>query len=275
MGIKYTSDGKKVKEVGKLNKDQYIVQEIFVTESGDEIPSGENFVVDSLHDKPVISWKENKLKEIEERYDKQVKHYDKMIDNLNKRMELAQEKAREKIKCLSAFSKNANNEQLKTLEDYIAGKIKYFVKYCSYSPEIIHLPDNNIEYDCDTYSFGRTRINSMKLVSLFGGSDGRLDFRINTYKDGSGSWYECSYHKSYNGALKALQKYFDKLCKSKIENDTIPNLSNWKKINGFVISDSILHKEKEIKVKLLRKRLEDKLTELEKINIELNEIEKS
>src|SRR6476659_8101217 len=42
--IKYTDDGKKVMVVGKLNAQQTIVQEIFVS-AGQEIPSGENFVV--------------------------------------------------------------------------------------------------------------------------------------------------------------------------------------------------------------------------------------
>jgi len=45
MQTKYTNDGKKVGIVGKLNAEQTIVQEIFITESGQEIPSGENFVV--------------------------------------------------------------------------------------------------------------------------------------------------------------------------------------------------------------------------------------
>lgn len=49
--IKYTDDGKKVLVVGKLNAQQTIVQEIFVS-AGQEIPSGENFVVKSLHDAP-------------------------------------------------------------------------------------------------------------------------------------------------------------------------------------------------------------------------------
>jgi len=49
QNIKFTSDGKKVAVVGKLNAQETIVQEIFVS-NGNEIPSGENFVVKSLHD---------------------------------------------------------------------------------------------------------------------------------------------------------------------------------------------------------------------------------
>jgi 23S rRNA C2498 (ribose-2'-O)-methylase RlmM len=68
--LKYTSDGKKVSVIGKINQTEFIVQEIFVTESGDEIPSGENFTAKSLHDKPVISWKEKRIYEYELKYKK-------------------------------------------------------------------------------------------------------------------------------------------------------------------------------------------------------------
>ncbi len=63
--IKYTTDGKKVVIIGDLNQTDKIVQEIFVTENGDEIPQGERFVVRSLLDQPAKSWKETKLEELE------------------------------------------------------------------------------------------------------------------------------------------------------------------------------------------------------------------
>ena len=69
MEIKYTTDGKKVKVIGSLNNQQKIVQEIFITNDGSEIPSGENFVVTSLHEAPVESWKEKKLRELETNFD--------------------------------------------------------------------------------------------------------------------------------------------------------------------------------------------------------------
>lgn len=61
---KYTDDGKKVAVIGKLNAEQTIVQEVFVSQ-GQEFPSGENFVVKSLHDKPAESWKAKSLRELE------------------------------------------------------------------------------------------------------------------------------------------------------------------------------------------------------------------
>lgn len=65
MEKKYLSDGRKVVIVGKLNNQETIVQEIFVTNNGSEIPSGENFVVKSLHDEPIMSYQKKKEKELE------------------------------------------------------------------------------------------------------------------------------------------------------------------------------------------------------------------
>ena len=44
--FKYTTDNKKVIVVGKLNSQETIVQEIFISNDS-EIPSGEHFVVKS------------------------------------------------------------------------------------------------------------------------------------------------------------------------------------------------------------------------------------
>ena len=81
--IKYTTDGKKVVVLGNLNSQEKIVQEVFVVD-GSEIPSGEHFIVKSLHDATAISWKEKRLQEIEEKYDKTYKQknqeYEKMCD---------------------------------------------------------------------------------------------------------------------------------------------------------------------------------------------------
>lgn len=47
METKFLSDGRKVVVVGALNNQETIVQEVFVTQQGDEIPGGERFVVKS------------------------------------------------------------------------------------------------------------------------------------------------------------------------------------------------------------------------------------
>jgi len=90
MQTKYTNDGKKVGIVGKLNAEQTIVQEIFITESGQEIPSGENFVVTSLHDQPVKKWStfyEDQCKRAEKEYEYKLKRIEENNSRLYKQLE--------------------------------------------------------------------------------------------------------------------------------------------------------------------------------------------
>lgn len=61
------SDGRKVVVIGQLNTVESIVQEIFVTEQGDEIPNWSTLHnKKDLHDKPVISYKKKEEIKLEE-----------------------------------------------------------------------------------------------------------------------------------------------------------------------------------------------------------------
>ena len=84
MKAKYLSDGRKVVVIGQLNNVESIVQEIFVSESGDQIPSGEKFTTKSLHDEPVKPWKQKEAEKFEARYNKmqlEIKDIEKEISS--------------------------------------------------------------------------------------------------------------------------------------------------------------------------------------------------
>ncbi len=123
MEIKYTTDGKKVSVIGKLNNTETIVQEIFVTANGAEIPSGENFVVKSLHDQPVESWKEKQLRDLEARYCREKNELETRIKTQKRILENAVAKASLKADFLLDFANNSNETQIKTLKLVLSGKI--------------------------------------------------------------------------------------------------------------------------------------------------------
>ena len=80
-------------------------------------------------------------------------------------------------------------EPLRNIERFIAGEITHFVVVGeSYGGE--QNGDVGIETfeQAITQFSDRGRANGMKLMSLFGDSKGKLDFRINHYSEGSGSW---------------------------------------------------------------------------------------
>ena len=95
--VKYTTDGKKVKVIGQLNSKQIIVREIYV--DGDtEIPTGEDFIVTTLLDKPIPTWKEKHLKEINEEYENKKKEYERKQEILKKEYSDLLDKLSEKNK---------------------------------------------------------------------------------------------------------------------------------------------------------------------------------
>ncbi|MBP9870630.1 MAG: hypothetical protein KBC53_03920 [Nitrosomonas sp.] len=176
--IKYTSDGKKVSVIGQLNAQESIVQEIFVTQNGAEIPSGENFVVKSLHDAPAVSWKEKELEKLEKRYKTESEEWGRrtaaMRDTCNKEYSL-----------LSAIIKSTrltrlawDHECLKQMELFLTGQVKFLV--------LVEYGNYKISEFSEAISEIGDRDNNIRLITLFGRSDGALDWKLNHYRDGSG-----------------------------------------------------------------------------------------
>ena len=83
----------------------------------------------------------------------------------------------------------AKHEQLATLDHFLSGAITHVVMKAGYGSgfKIVPFADALKVPEDDRYS---RREAEMKLVSLFGSSGGDLSWRINTYRDGSGSCVE-------------------------------------------------------------------------------------
>ncbi len=213
MDMKYTKDGKKVVVVGKINSETWIVQEIFM--SGEqEIPTGENFTVNTLLDEPMETWETRNIKKLEETKQRLEASIEKLGKkqvkvNVNSQFVRLINRALEKYEGIDVG-------QLSTLLEFVTGQITHVIinQYKGY--EILTLEDAIGDKE-DRYD--RLSCNGLKLVSLFGctkdggrkhleyDSDFRLDWRINQYRDGSGSWttvYPC---RSYEEAVEKLDGF--------------------------------------------------------------------
>jgi hypothetical protein len=199
--IKYTTDGKKVAIVGKLNNTETIVQEIYVSD-GNEIPAGENFIVKTLLDKPAVSWKEKNLADLEARYQSEKADIERRTKGLKEALRAQIPILRGKIKNLQGFCSSATAKELERLESFLAGEYKYMVKLC-YHSQILAFDDSVAaveRYESDT---------GIKLLSLFGKSDGSLSWRLSQYRDGSGSSSEFHPAKTLEEAKELLNNYID------------------------------------------------------------------
>jgi len=175
MDVKYTSDGKKVVVVGQLNTQETIVQEVFCKSDGAEIPSGQNFVVKSLHDEPVVSWQEKRKKDIDEAYERARAAYEREEKSLRL-------KYREELMVLRSLTKKTKEYQKlgdlgETITKFMAGEITHLVvkEYGDYA--ITEFGSSIAENDFE----------EIKLLTLFGGTKQGLQWRLNHYRDGSGS----------------------------------------------------------------------------------------
>lgn len=261
--IKYTNDGKKVLIVGKLNSQETIVQEIFVS-AGQEIPSGENFVVKSLHDAPAESWKEKNLRELEARYESDRKKLQTQIDDQERRLCLERDKAKLQTSALLQFVKNSDESQLETLKNFMAGQITHlFVS--GYSPEIISWMDSDKVYDADSF-YHHARLDGIKLVSLMGKSDGDLSYRLHEYRDGSGGCGKTIYPTtSYEAALAMAQAQLDEDGEAYVSGGSqYLNVETWRKIEGIVIPPAVIERYEMLadaqrvdRIEKLRKELAD------------------
>jgi hypothetical protein len=204
---KYTSDGRKVLVVGKLNATEHIVQEIFVAANGQEIASGENFVVKGLHDAPVESWKTKDLREREERYERDKAELERRSKETHRRLESAIAKAKLRASALLEFAEHSEDAQVQRLRAFLAGEITHL--FIDGSDKAVSTWDSDTMFQVDN-EYGRSKIEAIKLVSLLGRSDGRLDYKLHRYYDGSGR-DECTIVpcRSYEEALAEAQKALD------------------------------------------------------------------
>lgn len=236
--IKYTSDGKKVLVVGKLNAEQTIVQEIFVS-AGQEIPSGENFVVKSLHDAPAESWKEKNLRELEQRYETSRKKWEDDIEQQGHRLKMIRDKAKHHADALFKFVDKADSESLTLLKKVMSGQITH-IYVGGYSPEILEWDGGICEEERE---YGRVEIKGIKLLSLYGYSDGDLEYRLHTYRDGSGGSQQIFPVCSYAEALKLAQAECDEqVAAYLIDKRGSFYLHDWQKIEGIVIPPAAIEK---------------------------------
>jgi exonuclease VII large subunit len=257
--IKYTTDNKKVIVVGKLNAQDTIVQEIFIS-NGSEIPSGENFVVKSLHDTPVISWKEKTLKELEERYELNKKKYESLIseqikknDNISKRLKAIYSN---QIKVCESLEQN---KELGLLGDFMAGNIKWILKV-GYSLEMI-------EWDkIDSMKDDWGQFEALKLVSLFGRTDGSFMYKLSNYSDGSGRSDEIEIFKDYESCLARLKEKI--LSKEKYNPYDLEASNKY----GFQLDETKLNAYKGELIKQIEKSIDAKKEELNKLELQLKSI---
>lgn len=222
MEYKFLSDGRKVAIVGQINSTEYVVQEIFITADGDEMPSGEKFTTKSLHDKPVESYFHREEKSRKERIamlEDRIKDADRLLTEKDQKL-----KAKADMLANSPELKQLVGKDADIIAKFMTGIIEYIVvdDYKLKAPQ--KMGDGIINWKS---GYGERQYDDLKLVSILGRSGGKLSYNIHRYSDGSGgsshevfpfSLYEEAIDKIKELAIKKIEcKYFTEeerdLCK--------------------------------------------------------------
>lgn len=207
--IKYTSDGRKVAIVGKLNNQETIVQEVFVTERGSEIPAGENFVVRSLLDEPAKSWQQNQKERIEREYNAAKKSLEDATRELENKTRAMQEYTRQKTSWMREIADNANRDWF---------ELVYGIVNCEYTHFFVEDWGriDLLQFD-DAFRYqdgSKQNIKSFSLEKKWDASKQRYSAKpsltVNRYFDGSGDASEMMPFRGYEAAVSYLQELAEK-----------------------------------------------------------------
>lgn len=202
METKFLSDGRKVVIVGQLNNTETIVQEVFVTQAGDELPGGERFVVKSLHDQPVESW----LSREKVKQEKALADAKSKIEGINKEISDLRNTLsfwKEMVKQVRAFADHIDEADLEHFADVMTGQVKYAVRRDYSLPSIDRFED--YMSSIDNYH-GRKNFEGIKCLSLLGSTNGDIALRVNRYSDGSGGSDTVEFYKTIDDARQCVKR---------------------------------------------------------------------
>jgi len=220
----YTRNNRKVIVISRVNSTEVIVQEIFIADDNQEYLSGEAFTVieSELFDKPCSSWKEKYDIMLEKYHQDYYKEEERQRDAIRK-MANSLEKERDRLRLMKEQLALVNfdpkidsgvEHQLHRIIDFLCNDLEWIVLE-EYHPKIMKLSELELYwYDC----WGHGRIDGIKLVSLFGKSNGDLEYRLNTYSDGSGGWTTIHPFRTYE---EAFEKFTEILKNKSISDEVI------------------------------------------------------
>lgn len=206
---KYLPNGRAVVLVQHLENGTHLVAPVMVRAEED----GESDDIEFIdYDRPFVT-KELFDSEPEFLFSPKIEALEQRIHELRKEkdaMELAKrnlstEEAQIKARCAAIPA-------LQHVFDYIDGKITHYVMDDYSGPRIVAFGDTKAEY-------AKVR-DGKRLLSLYGDSQGNLQYRLSHYSDGSGGSVECYPAMSYEEAVQKCAELIELKLSTNCHNDS-------------------------------------------------------
>ena len=191
MSAKYTEHGDEVEVLSEFDGG-FVVQYFYEDDDqwGQQVHRySEPMIVKQLFDAPPSIRRAADLSDLES----QIKQKREELQVVTTEIKQAKATNKELLDVL------AQNEALANLKDFIDGKVTHYVTTCPY--EGIRIASIT-EFHEEQHS---------RLLCLFGQSKGSLTWRVNRYRDDSGTWSECWPCRSHEEALAVAKREIENL----------------------------------------------------------------
>lgn len=174
--IAYTGSGNEVEYIAKLDG-EYVVRQIHERDDG-EAWLGKPFTINEIFKTAPV-----------EKYDKRIAELLDTITSLEKRRsDLESELRASKVSDKELKDRLTKHEALTRIDDFLAGKMTHFAMH-HWGGWCIMTTQKALEYKEGDYDRVPT---GMKLVTLFGKTNGDLEWRLHSYSDGSGNSFDAA-----------------------------------------------------------------------------------
>lgn len=246
MARKYTEQGQEVEVLQELGDGRFLVAYVMEYGYDDEgYVSDDPVVADRVFDEPPTAKLNAKVVELQ----------DKIMQLQAERSDLAARLWESRDRHKKRLERYAQYDALQHLDSFIDGKITHYVTDIQWGPPDIKTLEE---------TFGDFHGVGPRLLSLFGNSEGRLDWRLNRYKDDSGSWRVCIPCLSYDEAVVKLSE----IMREKMAEDEVPSMRKIEVCDKYGIDVPAAYRAaaEEYRVATLCKRIaatRQKLAELE------------
>lgn len=198
----YLTDGTAVTYVTNLPSGHVVTFEVFTGEGDEYGPDcGETaMVVAEVFAEPPVAKKHEEIGRLEAR----IAELKEKVKSVCDEIAAEERSARERRASLAKW------DGLQTLEDFIAGRITHLVIFKDYCAFTLTTLEEGIQHydDYDHYRKQR-RKDGLKLLTLFGKSDGSMSWQLNEYRDGSGTNEQVWPFSSHENAVSKCRELWD------------------------------------------------------------------
>lgn len=195
----YTVEGQAVTFIAKVG-DGFCVRPIYEDDEGEPYEDGNPIIVSRLYAKPPTEQRNQQIEDL----DTKIRAKRDELAGLQTAVRVTEGEMRSRMTLIK------RHKGLERLEDFLEGRITHFVFHEYGAPKILEFKEAIETKDEDRYA----KVPLMKLLTLFGKANGELNWRMDSYSDGSGgSRYAaypcCSIEEAHAKVKEILESLYE------------------------------------------------------------------